>query len=341
MSQEITPPSPDAELSDLVSKYLDNRLDARERARLEERIREDATALAYLAKRLRFEAYLRETISPQRMEVIESHRMIMEPGTEGPEWSVEQQRSVRIGRTNEPHGNGISRQRKMRNRLLAAAAGLPLVLTVTWLLWPGTPEPPPVPPAVVLRNPGFEATDLSLSPQGQTSALVDWQDVFTCPDAGLVDVRRYTNDKAFAKSGNNAACLRQDAYLTQRLQYEDGSAVKAAEGLALRLSGWVWSEGPPGGIEAALRVVASGRPDTIQYEACKSSSPLTEMGWQKFTIDLTIEGGLMREPFWVEGAGQARPVLDLTGRELLLSIDSRSPSPVLLDDLKIERIGEP
>ena len=340
MNHDLTDPSPDAELADLVSKYLDNRLDAQQSARLESRIREEPAALAYLAKRLRFEAYLRDTIKPQRMEVLESRRMIMEPGAEGPEWSVEQQRSVHIGRPHDALALEVSRLRKRRNRWLLAGGILVAALAATWIFWPQAP-PPAAPPPIALRNPDFEATDLSLSPQGQTSALVDWQDMFNCPDAALVEVSRFSNGKTFAKSGNNAALLRPFGYLTQRLQLSDGKPVTAVDGLSLRLSGWVWIDTPPGNIEAALRVIASARPSTIQYEACKAGAILTEPGWQQFTIDLSIEGSLMREPFWVEDPAQPKPVLDLTGRALLLSIDSRAPDSILLDDLKIEELQPP
>jgi hypothetical protein len=339
MTNDLTNPSPDADLADLVSRYLDNRLDAAQRERLESRIRQEPAALAYLAKRLRFEAYLRETVSPQRMEVTESRRMIMEPGADGPEWSVEQQRTVHIGRPSETLTLEVSRLRKRRKRLLLAGGILLAALTTAWLFRAQEP-PPAAPPAVVLRNADFEATDLSLSPQGQTSALVDWQDVFSCPDADLVEVRRYSNGRIFAKSGNNAALLRKDGYLTQRLQYSDGSPVRAVDGLSLRLSGWIWIDTPPHTIEAALRVIASGRPNTIQYDACMTPANITEAGWQHFTMDLSIQGSLMREPSWIQYPDQGKPVLDLTGRELFLSIASRLPAPILLDALKIEGIRE-
>jgi hypothetical protein len=340
MKSDLTNPSPDADLADLVSKYLDNRLDTAQRERLESRIRQEPAALAYLAKRLRFEAYLRETVNPQRMEVTESRRMIMEPGADGPEWSVEQQRSVHIGRPIDTLTLEDSRLRKRRFRLLLAGGTLLAALTTAWLLWPQEPPPPAAPPQVVLRNADFEATDLSLSPEGRTSALVDWQDVFTCPDVELVEVNRHSNGRIFAKSGKNAALLRNAGYLTQRLQHSAGGPVRASDGLALRLSGWVWTEAPARNIKASLRVIASGRPTTIQYDACETPVTLTQAGWQPFTIDLKIQGSLMREPFWVEPAGQAKPVLDLTGRELFLSIDSRSPDPILLDALKIEELRE-
>jgi hypothetical protein len=340
MSSDLTNPAPDAELADLVSRYLDNRLDATQRVRLESRIRQEPAAMDYLAQRLRFAAALRETIKAQRMEVLESRRMIIEPGAEGPEWSVQQQRSVSIGRTDEPLTVDVSPARKRRARLLAAAGILLVGLSAAWFLWP-RPQPapaPPPPPPLMLRNADFEATDLSLSPQGSTTALVDWQDVFNCPDAELVDVSRHSNGRTYAKSGNNAALLYNGGYLTQQLRRADGSLVKVRDGLTLRLSGWAWVDHPPQSMEAALRVIASGRPATIQYEACKSSLTLGTAGWQHFTVDLPIQGDLMREPFWVEPGVQSKPVLDLNGRELFLSIDSRAAEPVLLDDLKIEEI---
>ena len=48
-------------------------------------------------------------------------------------------------------------------------------------------------------------------------------------------------------------------------------------------------------------MIASGRPASIQYEACKSAVTLGSAGWQPFTVDLTLQGDLMRGPFWVDG----------------------------------------
>jgi hypothetical protein len=248
---------------------------------------------------------------------------------------VEQQRSVRIGPSDEPLTLDVSPVRKRRGRWLISGGILLLASTAAWFL---RPRPQPSPPSLVLRNADFEATDLSLSPQGFTSALADWQDVFFCPEAALVDVNRYSNGKTFSKSGENAALLRNGGYLTQQLRRTDGSLVKARDGLALRLSGWAWIEHPPQNLEAALRVIASGRPATIQYEACKSAVTLGSAGWQPFTVDLSIQGDLMREPFWVEPGVEFKPMLDINGRELSLSIDSRAKEPILLDVLKIEEI---
>lgn len=345
MTSDLTSPTPDAELAELVAKYLDNRLDATQRARLETLVQEDSAAMEYLAQRLRFEATLRQSINPQRMEVIESRRMIMETGADGPEWSVAQQRSVRIGHTDESLTVDVSPARK-RHALWMFAAGILIIsFTAAWFLWP-RPKPLPPPPSLVLRNADFETTDLSLSPQSFTSALVDWQDVFNCPDAELVDVSRHSNGRTYAKSGKNAALLKnatqlnKAGYLTQQLRREDGSLVKVRDGLTLRLSGWAWVDHAPQSLNAALRVIASGRPAIIQYEPCKASIAIGASGWQHFTMDLSIQGDLMREPAWMDPFVESKPMLDLNGRDLFLSIDNQGTEPVLLDDLKIEEIRE-
>ncbi len=341
MKSDLTDPSPDAELADLVSKYLDNRLTAAERTRLELRIQREAVAMDYLAERLRFEATLRETINPQRMEVVESRRMIMEPGEDGPEWLVEQQRSVRIGRQDEPLTLDVSMPNQRRRVLVVAISILILVLTVFWLFRPAAPPPMVAAPILVLRNGGFETTDLSLTPQGLTSTLVNWQEAFACAEVDLVEIARISNGAIFPKSGKNVARLETAGYINQFLQYSDGSPLRARDGLTVRLSGWVWLDSEVSRtISASLRVVASGRPDTILYDACRVSFTVDAAGWQRFRVDLPVAGDLMRLPYWVEPRVNNKPPLDLTDRELCLSIDmDGSRGPVLLDDLKIEEVA--
>lgn len=344
MTNNLTDPSPDAELADLVSKYLDNRLDEAQRARLESRVQQEPAAMDYLAERLRFEATLRETINPQRMEVLESRRMIMEPGAGGPEWSVEQQRSVHIGPPPAPLAPDVTPPRKRRARLLVAGGILLAALTATWFLWPRPQVPPPAAPlSLVLRNGDFESTDLSLTPQGLTSTLVDWQEAFTSPLVELVEIARYSNGAIFPKSGKNVARLQQSGYINQYLRYSDGSPLRARDGLTVRLSGWAWLDSNiPKTLSVSLRVVASGRPDTILYDACRVSFTMESTGWQRFHVDLPIAGDLMRTPYWVEPKLPAKPPLDLTGREICLSIDmDEIGTPILLDDLKIEVVPLP
>lgn len=339
MTSDLTHPSPDAELADLVCRYLDNRLDANQRARLESRIQQEPAAMEYLAERLRFEASLRETINPQRMEVLESRRMIMEPGADGPEWSVEQQRSVRIGRQDETHTPDTAPHGGRGRLLLLAIPIVLLALTAAWLLWPAS-QPPPPSPTLLLKNADFEATDLSLTPQGLTSTVVNWQEAFACPEVELVEIARISNGAIFPKSGKNVARLKPGGYLNQYLHHTDGSPLRARDGLTVRLSGWAWLDAHvPKTISASLRVVASGRPDTILYDACRLSFTLDSQGWQRFRVDMPVTGDLMRSPYWVEPKVSTKAPLDLTGRNLCLSIDMDDiRSTILLDDLKVEEV---
>ncbi|TAE89078.1 MAG: hypothetical protein EAZ65_01755 [Verrucomicrobia bacterium] len=340
MTSDLTDPSPDADLADLVSKYLDNRLDSTQRARLEARIQQEPAAMDYLAQRLRFEATLRETINPQRMEVLESRRMIMEPGADGPEWSVEQQRSVRIGPPDESLMLDVTPARRKRSIRLASAAALLIALAATWLCWP-RPEATPAPPSIVLRNPDFEVTDLHLTPQGLTSTVVHWQEAFTCAEVDLVEIARVSNGTIFPKSGKNVVRLKPGGYINQFLHDADGKPLRARDGLQVRLYGWAWLDSNASEtLSASLRVVASGRPDTILYDACRVSFTLDAPGWQRFRVDLPIAGDLMRTPYWVEPRVTTKPPLDLTGRDLCLSIDmDDTRTPILLDDLKIEEVS--
>jgi hypothetical protein len=77
--------------------------------------------------------------------------MIMETGADGPEWSVEQQRSVRIGRQNEtPLPDAVGLRRRRKRQWLSGGIML-AALTATWLLWLH-----PMPP-IVLRNADFDS----------------------------------------------------------------------------------------------------------------------------------------------------------------------------------------
>lgn len=339
MTSDLTNPSPDAELADLVCRYLDNRLDASKRARLEARIQHDPAAMEYLAERLRFEASLRETINPQRMEVLESRRMIMEPGADGPEWTVEQQRSVRIGRQDETLTLDVAPHGGRRRILLLAIPVVLLALTTAWFLWP-RPQLPPSAPSLALKNADFEATDLSLTPQGYTSTLVHWQEAFACPEVELVEIARVSQGSIYAKSGRNVVRLQPGGYINQYLHHSDGSPLRARDGLTVRLSGWAWIDANvPKTMSTSLRVVASGRPDTIIYDACKCNFTLEAPGWQAFRVDLPVAGDLMRSPYWVEPRVTSKPSLDLAGRELCLSIDTDEiRSAILLDNLTIEQV---
>lgn len=334
--------SPDAELADLVAKYLDNRLTSRERERLESRIQQEQDSMEYLAERLSFESTLREAINPQRMEVIESRRLVMEPGSHGPEWSVEQQRSVRIGRCDESLATDGNARKKNQFRIRFASLTLLFAAsTFACYLWL-SPKKPAAAPTLTLRNADFEATDLSLTPQGLTSTLIHWQEAFSCQEAELVEIARVSNGTIFPKSGKNVARLQPSGYLNQYLHYSDGSPLRARDGLTVRLTGWAWIDSPiPETLTTSLRVVASGRPDTILYDACRVSFTLEKKGWQRFYVDLPVAGDLMRKPYWVEPRVTTKQPLDLTNRALCLSIDmDYTSTPILLDELKMEDVSQ-
>jgi hypothetical protein len=190
----------------------------------------------------------------------------------------------------------------------------------------------------VLKNAGFETTDLSLNPTGNTTALIDWQDYFTTEDADLCEIARVTEGRIFAKSGRNVARMRRFGHLTQRLHDEHGKPITAQPGARYALTGWVHTEGDAKPLlRTALRVVASGRPAMIQYEAATQRLELTPRpGWQPFRIELDLGDNLEREPSDI--TTDQRPVLDLKGREMTLSIDSRGEkgSVFYLDDLALE-----
>ena len=60
--------------------------------------------------------------------------MIMEPGADGPEWSVEQQRSGRIGRPDEVLAQDMTPPRRRHVRWLALA-GIPLLAAAAIGSW--------------------------------------------------------------------------------------------------------------------------------------------------------------------------------------------------------------
>jgi hypothetical protein len=92
----------------------------------------------------------------------------------------------------------------------------------------------------------------------------------------------------------------------------------------------------PFALRAALRFVAGGSPGMVQYEAAGATTPLTKGDWQPFRIELTLPDDLNLPA----SHGVARTKLDLTGKELTLSLDSVCVHgfQLLLDDLAIEEI---
>ncbi len=329
----------DPEMAELVARFLDGRLDEAQRGRLDQRLREDPDARAYCAERLRFAAMLRETLNPQRVELCESRRMIIEQGTCGPEWSLEENRSVSYGAKRFAEGPVPTRFRWWLAPLALACGG---VAVFSWFHLRPTAGTP-LAPKLELRNAGFEATDLGLTPRGISLSLVDWQDQFPVSLADLCEIGRVSNGKIYAKSGKNVVRLQPRGFLNQELLRSDGSKLLALPGTRIRVSGWAHLDEPAHGqLRGALSFIASGRPDTIRYEACKSTCPIREAGWQHFSIELKVEEKLLRKPIHVAGAVENLTPYDLTGHELYLTLENRPEEPVvlLLDDLSIEELKE-
>jgi hypothetical protein len=335
--------APDAEVADLVARYLDQRLDEAGRARLEQRMREEPAVLEYCARSLRFEADLQEALNPQRMEWLETRRVVVTQDGPRPEWEVQRTQTVRYGRPEAPSpAIAVPTPPKRRGLLwLLVILGLLGLGLIAWLIFRPQKLPPvrPTPSPVILRNADFEATDLSLSPRGISYTLIDWQDFFQEPSAELCEINRVSGGTIFAKSGRNVARLGSQGYLTQHLRRMDGSPVLAKPGLRLVLSGWAYAQGrPPYAVNAALRFVASSKPNQIQYEAVRQHVYLRLGGWQPFRIELILPKDLTLPVYSLINVPSAPP-LDLQGRELTLSIDNHSTGSLLLDDLKIEEIA--
>jgi hypothetical protein len=319
------------ETDELFARYLDQRLDDDGRRRLEDLLREDPAARERCAGRLLFEADLKGALAPDELEWLETRRVRLARHDGRPSMEIQRREELRVG----PPRATVAKGRRLRG-LLGGAAVLGLV-AAAWIM-SGFLHPTGAP---LLRNAGFETTDLSLNPTGNTDALIDWQDYFTTPQVDLCEIARVTGGRIFPRSGRNVARMKAGAHLTQRLRDEHGKPILARPGSRYLLSGWAFTDGQgPHVLRAALRVVASGRPAMIQYEAVQQRIELPSTpGWQPFRIEFELAADLQREPSDV--TIDERPVLDLAGRELTLSLDSRGGADSLyyLDDLAFEAVG--
>lgn len=324
------PAHPPDELSELFARFLDQQLDEAGHARLEELLRQDPAARERCAQRLLFEADLKDAIQPGELEWLETRRVVLGKKDGRPSMEIQRSQELRVG----PRGRAELAGKKKRGRLIAAGVLAAFAIAAA-IIVPRIFQAPGVP---VLRNPGFETTDLSLNPTGNTTALIDWQDYFTTEDADLCEIARVTDGRIFAKSGRNVARMKLYGHLTQRLHDERGRPITARPGARYVLTGWVHTEGAAKPLlRTALRVVASGRPAMIQYEAATQRLELAPRpGWQPFRIEFDLGENLEREPSDV--TIEQRPVLDLTGREMTLSIDSRGEKDSLfyLDEVSLE-----
>jgi hypothetical protein len=318
-------PTPDAELQRLVSRFLDNSCSEDERTRLEARLLDEPGAMDYCAQAIRFEAALGEVMNPRDLEWEETRRLVLDR-KRGPVWSL--QRRLRIG--------GRLSQRR-RWQWYAALAGLMvLVCGAGYLYYHLGAE-------FKLRNGDFEAMDLSQSPSPVSETIFYWQESFATKDAQLLDLNRATDGKLYAKSGRNVVALKPVAFLNQVILNGKGTTLPAEHRLQVTVRGWYISEmSAEKGLLGSVRFVASGYPEMVQYTAASTGIDVKKGGWHPFIMKLTLPGDL-----WVpaertlHNIPDAPPSIDLKGKPLTLSIDSRLPEGLLyLDDLSVE-IEEP
>lgn len=331
MSDLSHPPTPDGNPDELFARFIDRRIDAEGLHQLEEMLRNDPEARARCADRLLFEADLKEALDPRELEWLETRQVRLGRRDGHAEWEIRRSQQLRIGRPGIPVAAAPPGRMRRIAVAGAAVAVVAALAAIPWLLR-RSPEGP------ILRNSSFESTDLSFSATGNTFSLIDWQDYFSVDTADLCEIARVSDGRIFAKSGRNVARLKGGAHLTQRLRRPDGSPIKAVPGQRFILSGWVYVDGaPPHVLRTALRVVASGWPAMIQYEATQGEITLQQKaGWQPFRLELTLGEDLERFPS--DRSIADMPRLDLNGRDLVLSIDSRGhrDSILLLDDLRMD-----
>ncbi|MFD0893918.1 hypothetical protein KBB96_10885 [Luteolibacter ambystomatis] len=322
---------PDAELERLVSRFLDRSLTEEERDRLEHRLRTEPAAERYCARAIRFDATLQEAIDPGGLEWEETRRVTFNPRAGAPMWSVQRQQTVRYGGS----GTGLPGPERQRRRWPWIAGGLLLLaaaVTGGVIYYQSRTS------VYALRNGDFEATDLTQSPTGVSLAVLHWQDYFNTPGTGVSEVGRQTKGRIYAKSGRNVVRIQDRAFLNQLILDQYGKTLKAVPGLRVTVSGWSYTpDANPHALRGSLRFVASAYPVMIQYEAADGTANLPNGGWSAFKIELTVPENLHREASdRSDKKAPAPPAIDLTGKDLTLSLDNRSASYLYLDDLKIE-----
>ncbi len=359
MNEEIAKISPldaDKELVALVDGFLDGSLSGEEKERLERRLENDESAQAYCADRIRFHADLQEMMQPLRVEMMEKKHVVFERKWGIPHLKTRVSQMIRIGEPGSKHEivlpDNLIDPKTARRRLFVVVCVFAVVLmgVVTYLVRQNASKSSQVAsastdskslPTLVLKNAGFEHTDLSRSKNGLSYTLLDWQDHFSSEDARLSELEYTTKGKYTAHSGKNVAYLEKGGFLTQRLFMSDGPPLTAQKGLSVRIRGWMMVPNSPSNhrsqLRFSLRVIVGVKPEKVQYEPVFAYASVHASTWVPFQVDLTLptDSLIKKVSDYSPGLPEA-PDLDLTGYDLSLSIDSQTEPLLFLDDLSVE-----
>lgn len=325
---------PDDELDNLIDAHLNGTLSDSNRARLEQRLRDDPEAIRKAAEAVRFEVELADAIRPDHLEVFQQRRMVIDQSTGKP---VMVESIERVEPPGFSGGTAANTPRHTRRTLLfagigAACALLALGSLALHLLRPRHEEKTQW-ISLKLKNPGFEQP---LLPAGSPDSVDtrDWQDFFQTPNAAIGRL-----PDGAAHGGNQVARLHPGGHVKQLLTMSDGSPVVFEPGLKVRVSGWVKPEGslPASAqiLQLSLHFVNDAK---TTYVACYRVLSLDNGGWRRFSAVLTVPESLMLDPsFTTQPAG----VTDVTGKPVLLNLINLSagtPPRVtfLLDDIEAE-----
>lgn len=318
--------SPDHELAELVDRLIDERIEGEDLERLKEMLRNDPAALDYCADRMRWSSELGSALDGFEIEVTEARRMVLRDRggsrelvrNEGRRW-----RKRLPPASLPPRAPG----RPIRWFFILMTTGLlALVAVIAWR----NREP-----GIVLRNADFEQADLSDSLEPFNTSVLDWEDFFPADAVGTCNLERFTAGGITARSGDNAVRLTGGG-LMQRLKMSDGSPVRVARGLRIRVEAWVHlAEGVPfGEMRFALRVVDSTFPRMRQFEPAQDFARVDSPGWQRVRADLWItERDLIMAHTQAFPPDTPENPIKLEGRSLALTIENRSKTEFFLDDV--------
>ena len=336
---------PSSELRDLVDKMIDDRLLADERDRLEAMLESDLEALSYCAERVHFHAELEESMTPVRVELTQKRHLVFEK--KGGLASVSRAMTNVVKIVNPKHGNAVELPPNLttHTKFLSYGFGAVCLITLIALVFhisrPSVSDVvPKLPPKLVFSNASFEDLEINEKSPPFIFTILEWQDYFQTSKAKVCDVVRVTDGERSAKDGRYAVIMEGSGFLTQRLSYDDGSALKARKGLKLRVSGWAMlkTTGKPCTLAVATRVVTSAYPSMRQVEPSVERVLVDSTEWQRFSVDLTLPSDSLVMRQNILRGGLENDVMDITDLNLAISIDNKSRAEVFIDAMKIEEI---